>query len=162
MIRQVAWGLLLVCVVPRPIALGDGCRPAFRRGVAVRLSSGFAVTPFAVPVAVPVATVTVPGLLYRYAGSKPLAPPATQQQSTEEIELLQPSEIIAQRCTACHRDGHADGGLVLDGAEVDELDRAVRVEIVRRITSQDDDLRMPRRGTLSSNDMETLLEALVK
>jgi len=161
---RIVSGLLLAWLMARSAVAGEVCRTMVRHRALVGSTLPFAVTPFAVPVAVPVATVTVPGVLYRYTAVEPRVPRVGNLQKTqgEQLEAATPEGIITQRCAACHRDSHPSGGLSLSGVSLGGLSRDVRVEIVRRITTRDEHLRMPKRGGLGADEIGTLIKALVK
>jgi len=136
-------------------------------------TSKLVITPFAVPVAVPVATVNVSRLFYRYQ-TEPVAthcvPPRDEPPEgvVPEPNAKQPTaetsgaEVVTRKCAACHREGNAGNGLILDGVAIGSLDRPARLEILRRITTSDPNERMPRRGELSAEEREWLLEQLVR
>ena len=150
-----------------------------------------AVVPFAVPVAVPVATIAVPGVFYRYQAAEFVAEAAEDAEPLDRVALpsdggevrngkeevaessvgrlpereaidAEAERIMRQRCATCHRDGNASGGWSLDGVDVRKLDRRRRLEIVRRLTTNDEQQRMPRSGRVSDEEIRVLLEALVR
>jgi hypothetical protein len=76
---------------------------------AVKLDTGLVIVPFAVPVAVPVATVRQPSVLYSYRGyaasaSSSNIPPAEAARSPADV-----GAILARHCAACHSGIAAQG-----------------------------------------------------
>ena len=104
----------------------------------VRLDSGLVVVPFAVPVAVPVATISRPTLFYSY---RQFATPAIQQDQTEvwpggtrHRPANDAVRTLSRRCAACHSGPDAKGELEmfdLDGRIIDKLPRQLMLEMIR-------------------------------
>ena len=125
-------------------------------------STGLTIAPFAIPVAVPVATISQPAVFYGYSqyraapaamSAEPLAPP--------RAEPLTASTVLEQRCAACHSDVGGKGGFSI--AAADELSRERRVEVLERVTSSDPRRRMPPdRPPLPADELRTLLRELVR
>lgn len=110
----------------------------------VRLDSGLVVVPFAVPVAVPVATISRPTLFYSY---RQYSGPAIQRGKTDVWSdhasqraggPHRPTDdavrILSRRCAACHSGPDAKGELELfdlDGRIIDKLPRQSMLEMIR-------------------------------
>lgn len=115
--KSLAFSLMLLATLPGDLPAG-GC--VAQSSVVVQ-SSGLVVTPFAVPVAVPVAVVQTSGLLFRYsagpiAAAAPCGECAAEQQA-DKIKALgtlspagQPGlALLVKHCARCHTGGHAEG-----------------------------------------------------
>lgn len=124
------------------------------------VGSGFTVVPFAVPVAVPVATVQSPTVLYSYDGHRP--PHQTTQVPLEEppVEANSPSRatLLEQRCATCHGGDAPKAGI--DLSHPAGLSPAQRLSAVARVVSDDADLRMPKGTTLSASEIGRVLQEL--
>lgn len=86
------------------------CRPrvVVRQKVVVAAQEAV-VVPFAVPVAVPVATVRAPSVLYAYGSAGVTAMPTAMAPTTEN-----PAEAaLRASCIQCHRGAAAKGGLAI-------------------------------------------------
>lgn len=110
----------------------------------VLLDSGLVVVPFAVPVAVPVATVTRPTLFYSY---RQFASPTIQREDAGRLpdgasrHVGRPHEatddavrILSDSCAKCHSGPDAKGGLEmfgLDGQITPKLPRQSMLEMIR-------------------------------
>lgn len=105
-------GLAAACLTALG-ATGPPCgqRTATRRVVVAR--SDAVAAPFAVPVAVPVATVRVPSVLYAYgSAAAPIA--RSTGPSAALVDSPQPAErVLRARCSACHQGAAARGGLMI-------------------------------------------------
>ncbi|MEZ6069384.1 MAG: hypothetical protein R3C10_03725 [Pirellulales bacterium] len=100
-----------------------------RQAVATNDAAEFAVVPFAVPVAVPVATITQPTYFYAYgayAASADQIVAATSRESSPDANTQRPAaadggndldrravEVIARRCVKCHSGDEARGELMI-------------------------------------------------
>lgn len=174
-------GVLLVstaCLIASAHAAGckQPARTRFARSESVVITAGsFVVVPFAVPVAVPVATIAQPTVLYGYSaaagGSARVSGDAGNSRADDAIapddiaemdHKLAADAIVARRCASCHGAADAKGGLVLESISLDELERPQRIELLRRITSTDPSLRMPKEAPLTQSEVDVLVEALVK
>ena len=80
-----------------------------------KLESGLVIVPFAIPVAVPVATVRQPSVLYSYRGA------AASYQSPQIRSFTAPAHetsadaqaVFARHCGSCHRGSAAEGRMQL-------------------------------------------------
>jgi mono/diheme cytochrome c family protein len=110
---------------------------------AAKLDTGLVIVPFAIPVAVPVATVRQPSVLYSFRsyaaaydyGSNQLrteysvpSTPVSARSGTSEAAL-----ILARRCAACHSGPSAHGGLRLFGDDGDLLARLPRRRVLEAV-----------------------------
>ncbi len=127
---------------------------------AIVSTSGLTVVPFAVPVAVPVATVQVPTVLYSYSASGAAHPtaPASTDIGAHVDTAEEATSIIQQACVRCHGGEAPQAGLSLES--LDGLSREQRLEAVARLVSDDPDLRMPRGATLAPAEIGRVLQAL--
>ena len=142
---------------------GPICTSAQRAAVvqkSIVVSSGFAVVPFAVPVAVPVATVQSPTVLYSYDGHR-VANRATQSPQEEPPAEANPqtsSTLLEQKCAQCHGGAAPKAGLDLSNPV--SLSPQQRLAAVARVVSDDAELRMPKGSTLSPSEIGRLLQEL--
>lgn len=128
-----------------------------RAGSDVVFDTGLVVTPFAVPVAVPVAVISRPAVFYaysQYAGSPPCEPP----KPAPTVAAAQPPSIIARACLACHGDDRPQAGLSL--ASLSSLSPEQRLEAIARVVSDDPRQRMPKGAVLSAREIGQLLQEL--
>lgn len=108
-----------------------------------RLSSGLVVVPFAVPVAVPVATVQKPSVLYGYrgyaAGHAAGSFPTTTTPRIDEP----PSDaaaVLARHCRSCHQNAAAEGQMQLFDESGQLLSRLPRRRVLEAVQAG----RMPK------------------
>ncbi len=110
------------------------------------ISQGLMVVPFAVPVAVPVATISRPTLFYgysnysRYTASESQSAASGGTRSTNEDAgesprnaTLKADSILSRNCSACHTGQAAQGGLQIfhaGGRIFEKLPRHVILEMV--------------------------------
>lgn len=119
-----ALAILAVLVGPVAPLMADSCRNVVRRHNVVVLDSSLVITPFAIPVAVPV-SYAVPSVLYsyngqqaqpQYAAPRAAAAPQAQSQDAEWQEFLAwkaarakvaaaPQSFVAAKCASCHNPG---------------------------------------------------------
>lgn len=160
-----ACGWLLAVLVPAAACGGD-CRPVVR-GPGVVVRPAFAVTPFAVPVAVPVATFVSPPVLYSFQGysmarQAAAVPRATVKEAPPNGESAEragePAGIIQQKCGHCHGGEAPKAGL--DLTDLAALDVTRRLEAVRRVVSDDAALRMPKGAALTPAEIGAVLQEL--
>jgi mono/diheme cytochrome c family protein len=139
---------------------------------------GLAVVPFAIPVAVPVATVNPGGVYYGYQHqaqqfaprSLPRSPMPMQQAETvpsrdTSPESAQPTatttgSLVRQHCAKCHTGEAAKGGLRLDAWT--SLGSDQRLKMIRRVLSDDEATRMPKGQTLDPQVLGELIQELSK
>ncbi len=85
---------------------------------AAKLETGLVIVPFAVPVAVPVATVRQPSVLYSFRsyaagyGTGSSFQPGTQMRVDTSADP-DAANILTRRCAACHSGASSQGGLRL-------------------------------------------------
>lgn len=157
---------VVICAAAAMAPAGGPCRaPAVvvRQRVEV-VSSGLTIVPFAVPVAVPVATYSAPSVLYAYGAAMPRAegtawaPNAALSaepvaSSAEPIQLT-PESVLRQACIKCHQGAAAKAGLTLfdDAGQLrPKLPRHVMWEMVA-------EGKMPPRGAVLSEGAKRLLQ----
>jgi mono/diheme cytochrome c family protein len=104
---------------------------------ATKLDTGLVIVPFAVPVAVPVATVRQPSVLYSfrsYASAYQTSPQMTAPAATPAMaKPADAASVLARRCASCHSGAAAQGRLALfddTGALLSKLPRRRIVEAV--------------------------------
>ncbi len=153
---NILWGHSVVEAAPRCRTIESAV--AVQKNVVV--GAGFTVVPFAVPVAVPVATVQPPTVLYSYTAPHTSYP--TQQDETErslpDAEALEATTLINQKCAQCHGGEAPKAGL--DLSDPSTLNPEQRLKAIARVVSDDADLRMPKSGTLSPGEIGQVLQAL--
>ena len=139
---------------------GPICNIATARQIVVQKSvivqNGFAVVPFAVPVAVPVTTVNVPTVLYSFDAHR-----GYQQQpqaKTSEPKHTATTVLVVQKCAKCHSGEAPKGGLDLTNPSA--LTTKQRLSAVARVVSDDPDERMPKGATLSPGEIGRVLQEL--
>ncbi len=131
--KSLAAALLVALTLPAPVDAG-GCQVVTS---SVVQSGSLIVTPFAVPVAVPVTVLNPSGVLFAYGSPRPTAsvsqdePPACTcgdcqvhgraagKQSTIASPLADHpgAAILKGRCAKCHTGGEAKGGVRLFSAD---------------------------------------------
>lgn len=141
-------------------------RVATIRSSAVRLESGLVVVPFAVPVAVPVATIARPTVLYSYQqyaspDAEHVAPPEERRDKDDSVRPAAVADGVAevlQRCAACHQGPSAKGDLRL----FDDLGRLYEQLPRHRIYKMVASGKMPPEGSglepLDDDERHRLLE----
>lgn len=124
------------------------------------VGSGFTVVPFAVPVAVPVATVQSPTVLYSYDGYRAANKAALlpHEEPPVEAKPQASSTLLEQKCAECH--GGAAPKARLDLSNPVGLSPQQRLAAVARVVSDDAELRMPKGNTLSPSEIGRLLQEL--
>ena len=129
----------------------------------VRLDSGLVIVPFAVPVAVPVATVAEPALFYSYGSNADWdvrqSTEEASQRATSDVHdnpaMSPPVTILRRHCAACHSGPDAKGHLAMfdeSGRLAEKLPRHVMLEQIELGT-------MPRPAAASRLD-EAEVEAI--
>ena len=133
--KSLATALLVALTLPAPADAG-GCQVVTS---SVVQSSSLIVTPFAVPVAVPVTVLNPSGVLFAYGSPQPMAaaaqaePPACTcgdcqvhgraagKQPTLAAALADHpgAAIVKGRCAKCHTGGEAKGGVRLFSGDED-------------------------------------------
>jgi mono/diheme cytochrome c family protein len=148
------------------VVAAQGASPALRsrakshvaaRSSDARLDTGLAIVPFAVPVAVPVATVRQPSVLYSFRSYVAAYDTASNQHLSTQHSVLstQPAaggstsvgaavpdaiNILTRRCAACHSGASAQGSLRLFGDAGGLLARLPRRRILEAVEAG----RMPK------------------
>jgi len=124
------------------------------------VGSGFTVVPFAVPVAVPVATVQSPTVLYSYDGHRAAnqVTPTQHEELPAEANPQASSTLLEQKCAQCHGGAAPKAGLDLSNPV--SLSPQQRLAAVARVVSDDAELRMPKGSTLSPSEIGRLLQEL--
>jgi hypothetical protein len=154
---------LMFCVMALSVqsAGAETCRVASRSSSAVAFQSGLTIAPFAIPVAVPVATISQPAVFYGYAQYR--TAPSTAMQPIEPPRPARSAPtMIEQRCAGCHSGPNPKGGVSL-GAAISELPREQRLSILERVTSSDPQRRMPLgEPPLTPDELRTVLQELVR
>ncbi len=162
---------VLVLVIPVLLLSCDGlskarpiCNTAATRQIVVQKSvivrNGFAVVPFAVPVAVPVATVNPPTVLYSFDALRGYQqqPRAKAPESKTEHATLKTTVLVIQKCAKCHGGEAPKAGLDLSQATT--LTTKQRLAAVARVVSDDPDERMPKGAALSPAEIGRVLQEL--
>jgi len=147
--------------------------------VVTKPKSVLVVPQYAVPVGVPVAPVAQAW----YAMQPQAAQPAQIDPQSDRLDRIEAAlealvrlqgggvvrplrertadVVVEERCVACHQPGDAKGGLDLT-VGLDALDPVVRKRILFRISTPDDQKRMPKgRPALDSADQELLLDSFL-
>ena len=154
--------LLLACVAST-VNAGPICRGEQRAVVArqnVVLQNGLVVVPFAVPVAVPVATVNVPTVLYSFDGNPDYQarPHVMQAVPNPDIAAMESPSLVRRKCAKCHGGPSPKAGL--DLSKPAALTTKQRLAAVARVVSDDPEERMPKGGTLSPAEIGRVLQEL--
>jgi hypothetical protein len=120
------------------------------------------IVPFAIPVAVPVATISQPAVFYGYSQYRLAAKPPGPLPSSERPPALTAASVLRQRCAACHAGPNPKGRFSVE-ATTGDLASDERLEIVDRVTSSDPQRRMPPDGpALAPDELRALLRELVR
>jgi hypothetical protein len=153
---------VLIFTIAAPAA-AQTCVTAQRTSATITVASsgGLTIAPFAIPVAVPVATISQPAVFYSYSQYR-VAPNVTSAgQLTPPAASLTAAAVLEQRCAACHNGVGAQGTFTIAAAE--ELSRERRVDVLDRVTSNDPRRRMPPDGQpLTPDELRALLHELVR
>lgn len=137
----------------------ETCRVAPRNTSAVVAQNGLTIAPFAIPVAVPVATISQPAVFYGYSQYRSAAPAAARPVESPPPNA---SAILQQRCAACHAGPNAKAGFSLT-MPAQELPRDRRLGILDRVTSSDLQRRMPLgEPPLTQDELRAVLNELVR
>lgn len=143
---------------------------------AVQLQSGLVVTPFAVPVASPVAVANVSPFVYGFQSAGSYAPQsaAVKAQSTEDalVERLaaklaaklgldvkplavpETPSLISATCVSCHGPTKQGGGIRFDQGLTDEL----RLQAVAAMMLDDGAKRMPKGKAIDAVTLGKLIQ----
>ena len=182
---QVIVTSLVVAVLCQAVAEahGGGCRSTLRlstgrltrsrAALVFVVQSNVRFVPFAIPVAVPVAVVNAPSVVYGYSGYSAAyqSRPTVEPQRVEPQPSLTAAEVVTNRCVKCHSGDEPKAGFDLSfdpealdgqGANLIELDRDTRYRMLRRIMEPDKRNRMPKGGELSREEFDALVDALVR
>ena len=124
-------------------------------------SSGLTLTPFAIPVAVPVATLGSPGLLYRVRDEASMIPARLTDRPVEPTTAarIDIPALLIERCGSCHRGAAPPGGLTLLDAQGSLLAKLPRRRIFEAVAPDDHGhVRMPPapRASLTREELERL------
>ena len=154
-------------------------RPCHRQVVRVQSvivnQQGLAVVPFAVPVAVPVATVNPGGVYYGYQQqAQPQAvqqqapcPQVAHEQAVQEPQTAEPltgetqaesTSLVHQHCAKCHTGEQAKAGFRLEAWTT--LGAEQRLKMIRRVLSDDESTRMPKGKQLDPQTLGELIQEL--
>jgi mono/diheme cytochrome c family protein len=132
-----------------------------QRSAAAKSNNGLVIVPFAVPVAVPVATVQQPSVLYsfrRYADeSLTASTPVTLPQGEREersaasslstapasSSQLDAAAVLSRHCASCHRGSASQGSLMLFDTAGTLLNRLPRQAVLEAVEQN----RMPQPAT---------------
>lgn len=147
-------------------AHGGVCLTRSRASSVFVVQSNIRFVPFAIPVAVPVAIINVPSVVYGYSGYsaayRQQVQPVIEPQKAEAKVSYTAAEIVTNRCTKCHSGDEPKGGFNLHDANLAELDRDTRFKMLLRIMEPDKGKRMPKDGELSREEFDALVDSLVK
>ncbi len=136
------------------------------------VQNGFAVVPFAVPVAVPVATVNVPTVLYSFdanrgyqqshqthnADRSGFTEPRSRDEGSEHWTSDSRPSAVVLKCAKCHSGEAPKAGLDLSKSAA--LTTKQRLAAVARVVSDDPEERMPKGSTLSPTEIGNVLQEL--
>ena len=146
------------------------------------LQSGLAVSPFAIPVAVPVVTVAPHSYSLGFSGQAyaPQAAPQARVQSTKSAEdalvdrlveklaarlgldakpaSVDPHPLLTANCLSCHNATKKSGGVDFSGELTDEL----RLRAIGAMLSDKDSARMPKGKQLDANSLGKLIQEFSK
>ncbi|MBX7164826.1 MAG: hypothetical protein K1X74_00635 [Pirellulales bacterium] len=150
--------MLVLLAMPAGAWAGD-CGAGLRHAQVAVASSGLVVVPFAVPVAVPVATIQAPAVLYSWRGAASTSVMSDAAGESAAVqEALGGEGLVRQRCARCHEGEAAKGDLVL--TDLGALSAEQRLEAVRRVVSDDPQVRMPRGMLLSPSEIGRMVQEL--
>ena len=160
MFRLVCVTSLLCLLAVEELHAGGPCRGNVVTQVVNPQQATFTVVPFAVPVAVPVATISTPVTFYSYQHAAVVTPATTSTATVQPAAVsLTPETILSRHCAACHRGPSVQGGLTLfdtRGKLLDKLPRHVILDAV--MADEQAPPRMPPPGSesLSSAELRVL------
>lgn len=175
-VRQIVrcrWGsfvavTLAIWTCHAPARAGCGTQVAVRRTApaVVVQKPAFAVVPFAVPVAVPVATIAQPAVFYGYrqyaAGSDQPSAVSSRKLTADGFSADRPPaesiSTIARSCVACHGGTAPKAGL--DLTDLTRLTPQQRLQAVARVVSDDPSVRMPPSRPLPPAEIGRVLQEL--
>lgn len=164
------WGRVLFIVLSAAavVRAGGFCVSSPVVSSNVVTANGLTIVPFAVPVAVPVATLANPPLMYSYQQQAGVAASTSVTTSTATVTVPKatvepasddPTLIFRRHCVECHRGSSAQGKLSLfdaAGSLLDKLPRHVIVDAI--IPDENGRAAMPPTGRprLTADEVRTL------